>query len=62
MIQKVKRSQNPMFKVGRADRTFRILAKQSDIHLMKKPIVHKFNLNDQFIDLKGMGTGDSTSI
>jgi hypothetical protein len=61
MIQRVKRSNNPMFKIGRPERTLKILQKQDQNHV-KKAGKTKFNLNANFIDLKGVGEGESISI
>lgn len=61
-IQKVKRSQNPMFKQGKPDRTLRILQKQQEFQNIKRPVDKLVNLSAPFIELKGISEGDSTSI
>jgi hypothetical protein len=62
MINRVKRSQNPMFKDGRPDRTLRIFQKVSDSNQFKRPTKHKYNFEEGYIDLKSANEGDSTSI
>lgn len=61
MLQRVKRQQNPMFKGGRPDRTLKILQRQDQTH-NRKINRTKFNLNSNFIDLKGLGEGESVGI
>eukprot|EP00347_Sterkiella_histriomuscorum_P011953 403370464 len=61
-ISKVRRQQNPLFRNGRPDRTLRILAKQPDNQKVGKGNAKAINLSANFIDLKGIGEVDSTSI
>ena len=51
-----------MFKGGKPDWTLRILSKHENVLQKKQISKHKFNLNANFIDLKGVGEGESISI
>ena len=58
IISKVKRSQNPMFRGNRPDRTLRILKQDHNNNDLSKASRSKLNLKGEFIDLKNVG-GDS---
>ena len=50
-----------MFKLGRPERTLKMLSKQ-DQNKIKKLGKTKFNMNANYIDLKGVSEGESMSI